>query len=190
MINANRAFQSQFSDKDVDLLAEHDFHARCSADEATLAAVPDMPHETMKRRLQDEYEQREALQNDKVAIEKQLQELQVCWARLTQLALGKHVHPLSCNMFLRSPLCFQNENKAKRQKLDSAKSQIEQVAAAAKPAFRNLRLGALDSADTANTAMFPQLPAKLQALYFQIASATAIASVDAQVRQKAALALL
>ena len=78
-------------------------------------------------------------------------------------------------------LYLQNENKAKRQKLDSAKSHMEQVAAAAKPAFRNLRLGALDSADTSNTAMFPQLPAKLQALYFQMASATAVASVDAQV---------
>lgn len=77
--------------------------------------------------------------------------------------------------------CIQNENKAKRQKLDSAKWHIEQVAAAAKPAFRNLRLGALDSGDTSNTAIFPQLPAKLQALYFQIASATTISYVDAQV---------
>jgi hypothetical protein len=69
----------------------------------------------------------------------------------------------------------------KRQRLDSAKALIDQVATAAKPAFRTLRLGALDSVDTANTAMFPQLPSKLQALYFQLASATAIASVDAQV---------
>lgn len=89
--------------------------------------------------------------------------------------------PLDPFALLRTPLCLQNENKAKRQKLDSAKSLVEQVAAAAKPAFRTLRLGALDSADTANTAMFPQLPAKLQALYFQIASATASAAVDAQV---------
>jgi hypothetical protein len=80
-----------------------------------------------------------------------------------------------------SLVCFQNENKAKRQKLDSAKSLIEQVAAAAKPAFRSLRLGALSAADTANTTLFPQLPTKLQALYFQIAYATAISSVDAQV---------
>lgn len=77
---------------------------------------------------------------------------------------------------------FQNEVKAKRHKLDSAKGLMEQVSAAAKPAFRHLRLGALDWADTANTAMFPQLPSKLQALYFQIATATGFSSVDAQVR--------
>lgn len=185
MINANRAFKSKISDEDVDLLAENEFHARQSTqDQATLAAADDTPHETMKRRLQDEYEQREVLQNEKVAVEKRLQALQVflvnrieaqLWSQCTYMGLlrlqdaPKHV------------LYLQNENKAKRQKLDSAKSHMEQVAAAAKPAFRNLRLGALDAADSSNTALFPQLPAKLQALYFQIAAATTIASVDAQV---------
>lgn len=79
MINANRAFKSKFSDEDVDLLAESDFRARQSQqDQASLAAAPDQPHEAMKRRLQDEYKQREALQNEKAAMEKQLQALQVC----------------------------------------------------------------------------------------------------------------
>ena len=78
MINANRAYKSKFSDEDVDLLAEHDFHARQSTqDQASLATADETPHETMKRRLQDEYEQREVLQNEKVAMEKQVQALQV-----------------------------------------------------------------------------------------------------------------
>ena len=67
MINANRNFCSKIGDEDVDLVPEEDA--------ATVS--PEVAHENMKRRLQDEYTQREALQKDRVALEERLHELQV-----------------------------------------------------------------------------------------------------------------
>lgn len=71
MINANRDFSSKIGVEDVDLAPEQD----STQQGATVA--PDVAHENMKRRLQDEYTQREALQKDKVALEARSHELQV-----------------------------------------------------------------------------------------------------------------
>jgi hypothetical protein len=173
MINSNRAYKSHFQDESIDLLGEDEFRSQLPEDEqATLADADDAPHELMKRRLRDEASKREELQKRKLDLEQIMQQLQVI-ARLAGCVASPCSRLTSC--------LLQNENKVKRQKLESSKAHMELIVASAKPAFRHLSLGPLHSVDTGSIALFSLLHPKLQCLYHQLVSATAVCSMDAQV---------
>ena len=76
---------------------------------------------------------------------------------------------------------MKEDNISKRHKLSQAASHVIGVVSSCRPAFRHLNMSALQSCDLGSVSQFPQLPAKLQALYYHFASASVLASVSAQV---------
>lgn len=76
---------------------------------------------------------------------------------------------------------MQEANQVKKQKLSQAAAHVNEVISTCRPVFRHLSLSALQACDWSSMAQLPHLPAKLQALYYQVASASVLETVPAQV---------
>eukprot|EP00892_Ulva_mutabilis_P010949 jgi/Ulvmu1/8226/UM041_0035.1 len=72
-------------------------------------------------------------------------------------------------------------NHLKRQNLISAAAHVNEVISTCRPAFRHLSFSPLHACDCNSMLQLPHLPERLQDLYFQVASASALAAVPAQV---------
>lgn len=78
-------------------------------------------------------------------------------------------------------VCMKDRNNSKRQKLAQAATHVSGVVSSCRPVFRHLNLSPLQSCDAYSMSHLPQLPGKLQALYYQLASATTLVTLPAQV---------